>query len=188
MGWTPRTSTKPSAFQENARKVAIDAFLEGKMEDGKRILTVERTRLTKPQAKTTANQLAKQGRMDDALTVLMLSMGADQAKRELAPVPTAHVGDILDVSWGYEETHIDFYQVVDVNGATATIRKIGKTVERSDDYSDYVVPKPGTFVGEPKKKRIQKSSYGAYSIAVGDHHATPWDGKPLRQTGANAGR
>lgn len=37
-----------------------------------------------------------------------------------------HVGDLFYVSWGYEQTNIDFYQVVALKGAhTAVLREIG---------------------------------------------------------------
>ena len=182
-----RKSTKPSELQENARKIAMDAFLEGKMADGKRILEVERTRLSKPQAKMVAKHLSDQGRIDDAMTVLMMSMGQDQAKRELSPAPKANVGDILYTSGGYEQTNVAFYEVVGVSGASATIRKLSKRIARFSQYDDYVVPVPGSFVGEPTTKRVQKSNYSPYTVAIGSDHAWVWDGTPQRQTAAGLG-
>ena len=191
MRFAPRTSTKPTEIQENARKVAMDAFLEGRIEDGKRILQVERVKLSKPQAKKVAGHLAKQGRFDDATAVLVASSWIEaQAKEELAPPPTAKVGDILYSSWGYDQTNIDFYEVVTVSGSSATIRKIAENRLPSDSrYDELVTPKVGTFVGPPKKKRVQKTSYGgSYKIKVDDSEtAYPWDGKPKRQTAAGYG-
>ena len=181
-------STKPSAtIQENARKVAMDAFIEGKMVEGKRILELERTTLSKPQAKTIAKHLTNQGRTDDALTILLLSMGKDQATRELSPEPTVKVGDIVYTSGGWEQTNVHFYEVIAVSGSSATIRKINKRVDSSDQYSDYVVPVPGSFVGAPMNKRVQKSTYSSYSIKIDSNTAWVWDGKPQRQTGGSYG-
>jgi hypothetical protein len=42
---------------------------------------------------------------------------------------TVKVGDIFYCSWGYDQTNIDFYQVVELSasGKTAKLREIGKT-------------------------------------------------------------
>ena len=187
-----RVSAKSTEIQENARTVAMDAFLEGRIEDGKRILQVERVKLSKPQAKKVAGLLAKQGRFDDATAVLVASSWSEeQAKQELAPPPTAQVGDILYTSGGYEQTNVSFYEVVAVSGSTATIRQIGKNYlpSQSTQYEDAVTPAVGAFVGPPTKKRVQKATYGgSYKIKISDYStAYPWDGKPKRQTAAGYG-
>jgi hypothetical protein len=188
--WGYRESTKPTELQENARKIAADAFLEGKMIEGKTILDNARTKLAKPQAKKIAHILAKQGRFDAATEVLLLSnWSAESAKEELAPTPTAQVGNILYTSGGYEQTNVSFYEVVAVSGATATIRKLSKRTIADHRYEIEVVPVPGSFVGVPMKKRIQKSRGfgGNYKLKVGDHSAWLWDGKPQRETAAGYG-
>jgi len=187
MRWSPRPSTKPTEMQAQSRQVAIDAFLEGRMADGKRLLEVEGTRLSKPQAKKTARLLVEQGRPSDAMDVLLLSMGRSQAEEELAPAPTAKVGDILYASWGYDQTNIDFYEVVAVSGSSATIRRIAERVFSRSQYEDAVVPVPGAFIGEPKKKRVQKSGTKSYSVKANGHHAHLWDGKPKYQTASGYG-
>lgn len=166
----------------------MDAFIEGKMVNGKRILEVERTHLSKPQAKKVAKVILQQpGRMDDALAVLMMSMSASQAQEELAPQPTAKVGDILYASWGYEQTNVDFYEVVEVSGQSATIRKISRHVVADHTYSVDVMPNPGSFVGAPKKKRVQKSRGGKYEIKVNGEYAWLWEGKPKTETASGYG-
>lgn len=47
------------------------------------------------------------------------------------------VGDLFSSSWGYDQTNVDFYQVIAVKGKTFTIRPIGgRTVPGSGgDYS-----------------------------------------------------
>lgn len=65
-------------------------------------------------------------------------------------------GDIFVASWGWEQTNVDAYQVVDKKGATVTLRAIGlRTIEGSEAYmSDRVVPVPNAFIGEAFTKRI----------------------------------
>ena len=191
--WGFRESTKPTELQENARKIAADAFLEGKMIEGKTILDNARTKLAKPQAKKIAHILAKQGRFDAATEVLLLSNWSEEsAKEELAPQPTAKVRDILYTSGGYDQTNVAFYEVVAVSGATATIRKLAKRTVADHQYDIEVVPVPGSFVGAPMKKRIQKTrGFGtagfSYKLKVGDQSAWLWDGKPERETAAGYG-
>jgi hypothetical protein len=169
----------------------MDAFLVGRMIEGKQILTSARTKLSKPQAKKIARLLATEGRFDDATEVLVLSSwSASEAKEELAATPTAKVGDILYVSWGYDQTNIDFYEVVDVSGSSASIRKLAKrhVPAESTQYQTAVMPDVGNYVSPPKKKRVQKSSRsGEYMLKVNDHHAWIWDGKPEHETAAGYG-
>lgn len=171
--------------------VAKDSFLAGQMARGKEILEMERTRLSKPQAKQVAKVLASEGRMDDAMTVLLLSMSEYEAKESLAPAPTAKVGDILYSSWGYDQTNIDFYQVTAVSGSSATVREIAKNYlpSQSSRGQDAVMPAVGSFIGPPKKKRVQKSGGGRdYRIKIDDSStAWPWDGKPKFQTASGFG-
>lgn len=74
-----------------------------------------------------------------------------RARRE-----TAHglsVGDILFSSWGYDQTNVDFYEVVRVPSArSAVVRQIKQeTTENSSSMSGVTVPKPGEFVSTAKE-------------------------------------
>jgi hypothetical protein len=79
------------------------------------------------------------------------------AQRAAAKVAT-NVGDIFVASWGYEQTNVDAYQVVEKKGATVTLREIAlQTVEGSQvshGMADQVVPVKDAFIGEEFKKRL----------------------------------
>lgn len=87
------------------------------------------------------------------------------------------VGTIFCFSWGYEQTNLNFYQVVSTTKCTVTIREIAqKVIERLMPMAEMRVPIPDQFVGpEIKNKRVRDSkyitmaSYGSCSV---------WDGKP----------
>jgi len=68
------------------------------------------------------------------------------------------VGDIIYNSWGWEQTNIDFYQVVDAKPKTIKIAPInGKFRENQphgNGMSAYVVPVPNKFCGDPIAKRV----------------------------------
>jgi hypothetical protein len=60
-------------------------------------------------------------------------------------------GDILHTSWGYDQTNVEFYQVLTVKNNTVTIQEICQHVEGSDGLSSmagYTTPipnKPATY-------------------------------------------
>jgi hypothetical protein len=93
-------------------------------------------------------------------------------ERVNAPVKLA-AGDVLVSSWGYEQTNVDFYQVVEVKGKTATVVAIGQTIEQNGFMSGNVKPQKDVFCGEFFKKVICNGD----SIKVKDHYArkTDWD-------------
>jgi hypothetical protein len=66
------------------------------------------------------------------------------------------VGDILNTCWGYEQTNVEYFEVVASSGAMVTIRQIGKEYVESGSDRGNSVPLPGLFVGEAFKKRAQK--------------------------------
>ena len=87
------------------------------------------------------------------------------------------VGDILYSSWGYEQTNIDFYQVVEVSNTkkTVKIREIESKIHSTGDMSGTKMPDIGNFIGEIKTKKVQPNNYvglNSYSSA------SKWDGFP----------
>jgi hypothetical protein len=91
-------------------------------------------------------------------------------------------GDILYSSWGYDQTNIDFYQVVSVIAKAVVIREISKKVVRSEQGADYVEAVPGRFIGAPLRK-LPQGSAGHLYIKINSHQsAYPWDGKAKYQT------
>ena len=108
-------------------------------------------------------------------------------KTETPKVPK--VGSIFAYSWGYDQTNIDFYEVVYVTASGKTIRvnKIDKFHYKpiaGEPYHDAVGPIEGSVAGPVMTKRI--TEYGAIrlsSYAV----AFPWKGKPEYQTASGYG-
>lgn len=74
------------------------------------------------------------------------------------------VGDIFVNSWGWEQTNVEFYQVVAKPTAkTVIVREIGQNVVEGSELNMacYVRPDFNNFVGEEVKTRI-----GTYGIKV----------------------
>ncbi len=128
---------------------------------------------------------------------------------------TVKVGDIFVRSWGYDQTNVDFYEIVEVSktGKTAKARKNkGAIVPDGDDStlrstSDRVVPAtgPDRFEDNPRCARCSNRHPGepgwdghaftalytwqARFDRVTDDwdHAYRWDGQPEYQTASGWG-
>jgi hypothetical protein len=92
------------------------------------------------------------------------------------------IGDIFDTSWGYDQTNVDFYEVVDIRGKMLLLREVGKIVAREEHGADYVVPAKGHYIGG-----IVKSIPRGDGIRVEGHYGSLWDGKPVYETAGGFG-
>lgn len=95
------------------------------------------------------------------------------------PMP---VGTILDSEWGWEQTNVDFYQVVRSTAKSVWIRPIAHT-RKEVAFDEYEVePIRGKFLDDNPKgelHRINKNGYitlNSYSIA------TPYKGGSVLET------
>jgi len=101
-------------------------------------------------------------------------------------------GDILYASWGYEQTNVDFYQIVAVTERTVTFREVTQRSVDSDArlYSGTCVPVKDSFKDElvhTRTVRAEKDGKGTVAFAEfkGDYkkHLCWWDGKPKYYSG-----
>jgi hypothetical protein len=93
------------------------------------------------------------------------------------------VGDIWSSSWGYDQTNVDFYQVLKVTAKTVTVRKIYKeTVELTGQFTGTVTPVVDMFARNSKEMRRTVRFWSGNtnpSIKIDDgEYAYPWSGKP----------
>lgn len=79
-------------------------------------------------------------------------------------------GSILVTSWGYDQTNVDFYEVVEVRGKTVVVREIGS--KSAGERGDRVLPDPGRYVGPPMKKVVGEGD----NVKIEHHYARPWTG------------
>jgi hypothetical protein len=96
------------------------------------------------------------------------------------------VDDIFYSSWGYDQSNIDWYQVVKVTPASVYVRKVRSAL--SDDGRN-VVPVINGFTSDrkPELHRVQ-----SYTDRDGSEHVwlhwtsfaslSPWDGTPRYDT------
>lgn len=88
------------------------------------------------------------------------------------------VGDVLTNSWGYDQTNIDFYQVVEVLPRSIKIRPIAQKSRDTGWLQGICQPDRYHFTGEAVLKPLNERGgisfrHGGYSI---------WDGKPEQWT------
>jgi hypothetical protein len=163
--------------------VAIDAVLDGRWSMARAALAQVGARFTKPQAKQLAKALLSQGRIAESLRVLTTVYGLESALVEIQPPPSVEVGAIFVCSWGYDQTNVDYYQVVRVSGSRVTIRAIGA----SQVDASHTCPTSDAFIGVATIHRLQNGYRGEPCIHVNGHSAHAWSGKPEYSTPSGYG-
>jgi hypothetical protein len=80
------------------------------------------------------------------------------------------VGHIFRYSWGYDQTNIDYYQVVEKHGQNVTVRAIAQSVVPGSErfLAEYVEPRIGRFLenAKPFTKRVQFTSDGRAYLSM----------------------
>ena len=93
------------------------------------------------------------------------------------------VGDIVYSCWGYEQTNVDFFDVVRVpSGRSAVVRRIEKEVTESGagSMSGRAIAKPGQF--QATAKEATHRAAGLHCLTGGKSapgSLSKWDGRPL---------
>ena len=119
------------------------------------------------------------------------SLRPDPADYDASPAPiepefvhTLTAGDILYSSYGYDQTNIDFYQVIATTKKTVTFRELKQIARRDTTYGDggTTVPDVGNFADSKEHARTVKPGNcvnfaeheGGYMLRL-----NPWDGRPM---------
>lgn len=133
------------------------------------------TRYTKPEARATQIQ----GYIQNSLAAAKEK--ADRAAARKEYTHNLSVGDILEGSWGYDQTNVEFYEVIEiVSDKTVKIREIAQ----ESVTNSTVKPRPGVYTGPVLKKLITHGGSAKINSSVSVYK---WDGSPCYQTPANCG-
>jgi hypothetical protein len=95
---------------------------------------------------------------------------AKRAAEKKAWVPDFKVGDILKGSWGYDQTNVDYFEVVAVKGKMLEICELEQE-QSGDGYggSSKCVPLPGAYA-KPERFRVRAQQGGVKSPVHGYLH------------------
>lgn len=77
------------------------------------------------------------------------------------PTPKVNVGDIFVCSWGYDQTNIDYYKVLEVKNKSVVIAEVAQTRNYTGHMQGTCMPVVDSVVGQPLTKRI-----GGYGNSV----------------------
>jgi hypothetical protein len=81
----------------------------------------------------------------------------------------------LVCSWGYDQTNINFYQIISRKNDFIILQEIGKTITDNQYDRGHCVANPSNLIGEPMRKKITKYALVKFSSF---EIARPWKGKP----------
>ena len=115
----------------------------------------------------------------------------EQAERKAKKVATrkiesqphdVKVGTIFVYSWGYEQTNIDYFEVVSATPKGVYVREIAsRKIKETGWLQGQVIPVAGDYIGEKEFKRV-KNYNGTYSLSMDHGWCGVWDGRPNNYT------
>lgn len=89
------------------------------------------------------------------------------------------VGTILETSWGYDQTNVDFYEVVKKTARFAVVREIAAMIAEDTAYLvGKKMPIPGKFIGEEIRRKIFNYGNGDQIAISSCANASIWNGTP----------
>lgn len=84
------------------------------------------------------------------------------------------VGDILYSSWGWEQTNIDFYQVIAIRGSAVDLRQLDQRTTEDGYMCGTTVPLPDVFKGKTHTHRLSKIiSASTHTVLRGNGTGSP---------------
>ena len=102
------------------------------------------------------------------------------------PSNTAHnikPGDIFYNTWGWEQTNIDFYQVVSTTTNTVKIRRINQTREyKASSMSGNTAAIPNDYISEEVLLKKPFFGDGGWRLRFEHGAGCKWDGDELTYT------
>lgn len=122
---------------------------------------------------------------DDHIADYLKALAARKAAKDQrnaekkAATHSLKVGDVVYNSWGYDQTNVDFYQVVAVpSNKTVRIQAIGsEMIDATGHMSGRTAPRKDAFLADSKPilKRVGKDNYISFKHGCG----TPYSGEPV---------
>ena len=93
------------------------------------------------------------------------------------PKPKVNVGDIFVCSWGYDQTNIDYYKVLEVKNKSVVIAGIGQNRTYTGHMQGECTPVPNAVGNKRITKRIIPNGDSVSLKMTSYSWAYPWNGK-----------
>jgi hypothetical protein len=104
-----------------------------------------------------AESLAKQ--IEESISSLGARKAAVKARRAARYAPHRLMGgEIFRTSWGYDQTNVEYYQVVGVKGQSVELCEVAQMREETGFMSGECAPVPGQFIGKPFTRQVSMES------------------------------
>ena len=92
---------------------------------------------------------------------------------------TLKVGDIIYNSWGYDQTNIDFYQVISKTEKSVKLRMIKKETEETGFMCGHCIALKNQFTNRPSINKRIKYYKDKISIHFSFGCGSKWNGEKL---------
>lgn len=110
--------------------------------------------------------------------------------KEQAVAHNIKVGDIFYTSWGYDQTNIDWYQIVGVTPKGVKVSRLKSQKHGEDGFmTGMTSPAIGDFDKDEQNmlKRVKQVGWNEkepkFGFLINNRYpAYPWDGKPKRES------
>lgn len=171
-----------SAVRVEYPEAGAVAFLYPHPANGQPCVTMFAGRKSKP---TLRYAYASAERRDSAikavLDALICRVGVKKDRAAAARRPHRwEKGLILVASWGYEQTNVDYYELVDVPSPCYVIlQEIGAPLARGEEgfMCGKAVPDPTSKIGKPFRRKVNMGNNTGSIVISSCVTACPWDGK-----------
>lgn len=172
----------PDAHKVEYEAVNAVVYLYSHPVSGKPCVTMFTGRKTKP---TLRYCYGSEDRRESAIqgVVKNLSARAERTRRTRESANQPHrweKGLILVASWGYDQTNINYYEIIDVpSPCYVVLQEIGAPLARGEEgfMSGNAVPDPEHKIGQPFRRKVNMVN-GAGVVRISSFSsASIWDGK-----------
>ena len=129
---------------------------------------------------------AEQGSLEEALG--KAGPARRKAASALSPVEEGvQVGDHYYTSWGYDQTNVEFYEVVGLTPKGVKVRQVASRNVAEQGPHDSVLAAAGVYTGPVETKVLRPCGRKGGALSFGHKSAWLWDGKPQYVTGHGFG-
>lgn len=113
---------------------------------------------------------------DPTITSQTIFVSENEVTKIEVPLPVVHVGDIFVCSWGYGQTNIDFYKVLNVKNKTAVLAPMSAVRTYTAHMQGTCIPDNNNVGTKTINKRIQRVGTQACFTINSYSVAFPWKG------------